>query len=106
MRLEDLKGRATISIPEAGELLGLHRSHSYEAAKRGQIPTLSFGNRRRVPVAQLLRLLGNEEGTPEEVPSPAQTSTPAPQPSPLPNGRKEDGSQDSAHRSVKPSISN
>lgn len=61
MRLEDLDGKATISIPEAGEICGLKKSHAYAAAAAGQIPVISFGNRKRVPVARLLALLGREE---------------------------------------------
>lgn len=48
----------TVSVEQAGEWLGLSRSCAYEAAARGQIPTLRFGRRLRVPVAQLRRMLG------------------------------------------------
>lgn len=53
-------GRAVIRIPEAAELLELKRSAAYEAAKRGEIPTLKLGRRRVVPVPGLLRMLGAE----------------------------------------------
>jgi hypothetical protein len=36
--LDDIAGRAVITIPEAGELLGLKRSAAYECARRGQLP--------------------------------------------------------------------
>lgn len=48
----------TLSVEEAGRFLGLGRTGAYEAAKRGQIPTLQFGRRRRVPTAELRRMLG------------------------------------------------
>lgn len=41
----------TISVPEAGRrYFGLSRNGSYEAAKRGDIPTVSVGRLKRVPV--------------------------------------------------------
>ena len=36
-------------VPEAGEMLGLTRNASYEAAKRGDIPTIRIGKLIRVP---------------------------------------------------------
>lgn len=54
----DPQTRPTISVPEAGELLGLKRSSSYEAAHRGDIPTIAVGRQMRVPTAKLLALLG------------------------------------------------
>ncbi len=38
------------SVPEAGASIGLGRSASYEAAKRGDIPTFRFGGRLIVPI--------------------------------------------------------
>lgn len=56
---------ATISVEDAGKILGLSRPSSYQAANRfletGKgIPVLKFGRRLRVPTAQLLSLLGVE----------------------------------------------
>ncbi|GAA3721089.1 hypothetical protein GCM10022224_103610 [Nonomuraea antimicrobica] len=48
----------TISVPRAGELLELGRAASYEAAKRGDIPTIRIGRKLAVPTAKLLALLG------------------------------------------------
>lgn len=53
-----LRGRAVVDVPTAGRLLGLGRSAAYEAARRGEIPTLRIGRRTVVPVARLLALLG------------------------------------------------
>jgi hypothetical protein len=47
----------TMSIPEAGKLLGLGRNSSYAAAQRGEFPVLWFGRIGRVPVAAFLRML-------------------------------------------------
>lgn len=50
-------GRLTITIEEAGQVLGLSRNSAYAAAARGEIPTLAYGRRRVVPVAALRRVL-------------------------------------------------
>jgi excisionase family DNA binding protein len=74
--LADLQGRATISVPEAGQLLGIGRDAAYDAAARGEIPVLRLGRTRRVPVPQLLALLGalpetSEAGIPAQEPATA-----------------------------------
>ncbi|MFI6900383.1 helix-turn-helix domain-containing protein [Nonomuraea sp. NPDC050394] len=48
----------TMTIPEAGTFLGLARCTAYEAAARGEIPTLTFGRRKLVPTAVLREMLG------------------------------------------------
>jgi hypothetical protein len=46
--------RKTISVPEAGmEYFSMSRNASYEAAKRGEIPTIRIGKLLRVPVRAL-----------------------------------------------------
>jgi excisionase family DNA binding protein len=80
LTLEDIRGRATITIPQAGEVLGLGRDSAYRAADRGEIPTLKLGRRLLVPVPKLLRLLG-ELGTEHSeagANTPADASTPPP----------------------------
>lgn len=52
--------RKTCTIPEAGEVLGIGRAASYEAARRGDIPTLRIGRRIVVPLVALERLLAGE----------------------------------------------
>jgi hypothetical protein len=48
----------TLSVPDAGRLyFNLARNGSYEAARRGDIPTIRIGARLRVPVVQLERML-------------------------------------------------
>jgi hypothetical protein len=48
----------TLSVPEAGRLyFDLGRNGSYEAARRGEIPTIRIGSRLRVPVVQLELML-------------------------------------------------
>lgn len=48
----------TISVQEAGRIYyGLSRNGSYDAAKRGDIPTIRVGRLLRVPVAAMERKL-------------------------------------------------
>ena len=49
--------RLVLTIEEAGKLLGLGRSGTYEAARRGDIPTLKIGSRILVPKVALIKLL-------------------------------------------------
>jgi hypothetical protein len=46
--------------PTAGLAVGLSRSATYQAAKRGDIPTLDVGRNRTVPTASLRKMLGIE----------------------------------------------
>ncbi|TVP66081.1 MAG: DNA-binding protein [Nitriliruptor sp.] len=48
----------TLSVEEAGRLLGISRGAAYRAAGRGQIPTIRVGRRLLVPTARLHQLLG------------------------------------------------
>jgi excisionase family DNA binding protein len=50
--------RRTYTIDEACKILRIGRNAGYEAAKRGQIPTIRIGRRLLVPRAALDRLLG------------------------------------------------
>jgi hypothetical protein len=52
----------TYSIPFAGSLVGIGKNASYAAARRGEIPTIRFGKKLRVPRAKFLRMLSGEEG--------------------------------------------
>jgi hypothetical protein len=48
----------TISVPTAGRrYFGIGKNLSYDAARRGQIPTIRVGRLLRVPVAAMERLL-------------------------------------------------
>ena len=41
--------RLTITVEEAGSLLGIRRALAYEMARTGKLPTLRFGRRMDVP---------------------------------------------------------
>ena len=60
---EEIGGRFTVTIPEGGAVIGLGRGASYAAAKRGEIPTIRVGRKILVPVAALLRMLGEDVPT-------------------------------------------
>jgi excisionase family DNA binding protein len=49
--------RATMSVPEAAQVLGVGRDAAYRAVARGEIPHLRVGRRILVPVAALERML-------------------------------------------------
>ena len=49
--------RLTVTIDEAAALLGIGRNGAYEAARKGEIPTLKIGKRILVPKAALDRML-------------------------------------------------
>jgi hypothetical protein len=52
------EARLTMSVPEAGEkYFGLCRNAAYEAARRGDIPTIKIGRLLRVPVRALEKML-------------------------------------------------
>lgn len=52
--------RLVYDVPEAGALLGLSRNGSYEAAARGEIPTIKVGRLLKVPKAAFHKMLGIE----------------------------------------------
>lgn len=58
MRISDIRHRPTITVPEAGQLLGISRDSAYHAATVGEIPTFRMGRRLLVPVPALLAKLG------------------------------------------------
>lgn len=53
----DSTERRTVTVGEAAKILGVGRNKAYEAAKRGEIPTIKIGKRILVPVVALERLL-------------------------------------------------
>jgi excisionase family DNA binding protein len=55
--LKSSDARLVYEVPEAGAMLGLTRNASYDAAKRGDIPTIRIGKLLRVPKAAFHKLL-------------------------------------------------
>jgi excisionase family DNA binding protein len=58
--MEKPTAKRTYTVPEAAEILGIGRSSAYEAARRGEIPTIRIGKLLLVPAAQLDRLLDGQ----------------------------------------------
>lgn len=58
--MSDRERPATMTVEEAGRLLGISRRSAYRAAARDQIPTIRLGRRILVPAAKLQRLLGTD----------------------------------------------
>jgi hypothetical protein len=55
----------TLSIPEAGfRYFGLSRNGSYDAAERGDIPYLTVGKLKRVPIVLMERLMQQTPAAP------------------------------------------
>ena len=55
----------TMTVPDAGRIYyGLSRNGSYEAAKRGDIPTIKIGRLLRVPVRALEEMLNTPSRQP------------------------------------------
>jgi len=50
----------TVTVEEAGRIIGVSRGGAYEAVKRGEIPVIRIGKKIRVPKAALERLLNVE----------------------------------------------
>ncbi len=69
LTLEILKvgERATITVEEAAQVMGMKRTATYDAVRRGQLPSLRLGRRLFIPVPALLRLLdGNSYPDPSQ----------------------------------------
>ena len=59
--LKKLLSGPTANVPDVGRICyGLSRNGSYDAAKRGDIPTIKIGGLLKVPTAALRRQLGLE----------------------------------------------
>lgn len=58
LTIDDIRDRATITVPEAARVLLLSRDVAYKAALAGELPTLRLGRRILVPVPRLLAMLG------------------------------------------------
>jgi excisionase family DNA binding protein len=52
--------RRTVTVEEAGKMLGIGRNQAYEAARRGDLPVIKMGKRLLVPRAVLEKMLSGE----------------------------------------------
>jgi hypothetical protein len=59
--LAELLSHPTASVPDVGRVcFGLSRNGSYDAAKRGDFPTIEIGRLLKVPTSALRKQLGIE----------------------------------------------
>jgi excisionase family DNA binding protein len=49
--------KLTVTVEEAGELLGISRGLAYELVRRGELPSLHLGRRIVVPLPRLRAML-------------------------------------------------
>lgn len=58
--MQDTTEKMTLSVPEAGQrYFNMGKAANYQAAARGDIPTIRIGRLLRVPVRALERMLDN-----------------------------------------------
>jgi hypothetical protein len=76
--IADIADLPTVTVPVAGQVLGIGRDAAYAAAARGEIPVLSLGRSLRVPVPKLLEMLGVLKNSDAGAHTPAPASTPTP----------------------------
>jgi excisionase family DNA binding protein len=63
MARHSISPRRTVTVAEAASILGIGRNSAYEAAKRGEIPTIKIGRLVLIPLDGLDRLLlGDRSG--------------------------------------------
>lgn len=56
--IDDLRPYLTCSVEVGGAAVSLGRGAAYAAVRRGELPSLRFGNRIVIPVPKLLELVG------------------------------------------------
>jgi len=69
-----MTGRLTVSVPEAAKLLGLSRSSTYEAVRRGDLPSIRVGGRVLIPIQRLEALINSEASDESEASYASQDS--------------------------------
>ena len=53
--------RVTVTVEEAGEMLGISRGLAYELVRRGELPHVRLGRRIVVPVRALMAMVDGED---------------------------------------------
>jgi len=57
----------TLSVPQAGRVLGIGRNTSFRLAREGVIPSIRLGKQIRVPIPALKEMLRNPAKQAEKV---------------------------------------
>jgi excisionase family DNA binding protein len=60
---KDWRTAQTISVEEAGRVLGIGRSSAYVCARSGELPTIRMGSKYLVPVMALRRMVDGDTAT-------------------------------------------
>jgi hypothetical protein len=66
LSLDQLRQRTTVSIAVGGAFLNMSTATAYRCAADGSLPTIVVGKTRRVPVPQLLAMVGLSYESPAE----------------------------------------
>ncbi len=59
MTLDEIRNRPSLTVEDAGRVLGLGRVAAYKAVKSGAIPSIRIGRRICVPTPKFLAMLGD-----------------------------------------------
>jgi excisionase family DNA binding protein len=57
VNVDDIRGKATITVAEAAELLGLDQRSVRNGCLSGEIPSVKIGRRTLIPVPKLLAMI-------------------------------------------------
>lgn len=60
LTLDEVRSRATVTVDEFAELMGIGRTSAWAAVNAGEVPTIRIGRRVLVAVPALLRTLGDD----------------------------------------------
>lgn len=55
------EGKLTVTVEEAGRMVGISRGAAYQAVRTGELPSRRFGGRIVVPLAELRAMMGAAE---------------------------------------------
>ncbi len=61
-QVPDPYDQPTMTVEEAGELMGLSRGSAYKAVRAGELPVIKVGKRLLIPTARLRAVLGIDDG--------------------------------------------
>ena len=60
LTLDEVRSRATVTVDEFAELMGIGRTSAWAAVNAGEVPTIRIGRRVLIAVPALLRTLGDD----------------------------------------------
>jgi excisionase family DNA binding protein len=60
MEVTVILNKLTLTVAEAGEVLGISRGLAYDLVRRGDLPSIRLGGRIVVPVRPLMAMLGGD----------------------------------------------